>query len=112
MSSASSSLAPLIITSTSNLTPDKKWDLLFNVDHTLEIPMEKRPKIIRLAITSAVKEYTMLELSLGECTHELKCKEVANIKYKVRRLAETYFKRNPNLKLDILESGSYLTEQG
>ncbi|CAB4399714.1 unnamed protein product, partial [Rhizophagus irregularis] len=32
--------APLIITLTSNLTPDEKRDLLFNVDRTLEIPME------------------------------------------------------------------------
>uniref|UniRef100_U9TK54 Uncharacterized protein n=1 Tax=Rhizophagus irregularis (strain DAOM 181602 / DAOM 197198 / MUCL 43194) TaxID=747089 RepID=U9TK54_RHIID len=32
--------APLIITSTSNLTPNEKRDLLFDVDRTLEIPME------------------------------------------------------------------------
>ncbi|EXX70881.1 hypothetical protein RirG_083520 [Rhizophagus irregularis DAOM 197198w] len=32
--------APLIITSTSNLTPNEKQDLLFDVDRTLEIPME------------------------------------------------------------------------
>ena len=31
---------PLIITSTSNLTPDEKRELLFNVRRTLEIPME------------------------------------------------------------------------
>ena len=32
--------APLIITSTSDLTPDEKWELLFDVGRTLEIPME------------------------------------------------------------------------
>jgi hypothetical protein len=31
---------PLIITSTSNLTPDEKRELLFDVSRTLEIPME------------------------------------------------------------------------
>ena len=35
-----SASAPLIIMSTSNLTPDKKWELLFDVGRTLEIPME------------------------------------------------------------------------
>ena len=33
-------MPPLIITSVSNFTPDKKRDLLFDVDRTLEIPME------------------------------------------------------------------------
>ena len=37
---SSASLAPLIITSTSNLISDEKRDLFFNVDRTLEIPME------------------------------------------------------------------------
>ena len=35
-----SASAPLIITSTSNLTPDEKRDLLFDVGRTLEIPIE------------------------------------------------------------------------
>ncbi|CAB5186666.1 unnamed protein product [Rhizophagus irregularis] len=163
--------APLIITSTSNLTPNEKRDLLFDVDRTLEIPMEvlndewwplvlniwmkwdsyeyvngdirktfacrfmkhreskvdrlKRPKVIRSlveieaaknypppAITSAVKEYATLELDLGECARELKRKEVTNIKYKIRRPTETRFIGNSNLKSDILESVSFLTEQG
>lgn len=43
-----------------------------------------------LTITSAVKEYATLELGLGEPARELKHKEVANIKYKVRGPAETY----------------------
>ncbi len=37
---ASSASVPLIITSTSNLTSDEKRILLFDVDRTLEIPME------------------------------------------------------------------------
>ncbi|CAB4481769.1 unnamed protein product [Rhizophagus irregularis] len=61
-------------------------------------------------ITSAIKEYTTLELGLGESACKLKRKEVANIKYKVREPAETYLIENPNLKLDILDSISYLTE--
>ncbi|POG70593.1 hypothetical protein GLOIN_2v1775727 [Rhizophagus irregularis DAOM 181602=DAOM 197198] len=218
--------APLIITSTSNLTPNKKRDLLFDVDRTLEIPMEvfndewwllvsniwtkwdsyeyvngdirktfacrfmkhresstrekenvsnkkrritktrppdvcsamikvlwiassevvqveryknspnhthslsevdrlKQPKVIRSlveieaaknypppAITSAVKEYATLELDFGECARELKRKEVTNIKYKIRGPTETRFIGNSNLKSDILESVSFLTEQG
>src|ERR1700722_17224809 len=69
----------------------------------LEVDRMKRPKVIRdlveieavknyspPAITSAVKEYETLELSLGECARELNCKEVANIKYKVRGPTETY----------------------
>ena len=49
---------------------------------------------------SAVKEYAISELGLGECAHELKHKEVANIKYKICGPAETHL---------IV---SYLTEQG
>ncbi|CAB4478938.1 unnamed protein product [Rhizophagus irregularis] len=74
--------APLIITSTTNLTVDKKRDHLFDIDHALEISMKdfndkwiKQPKAIRSlveieaaknysppAITSAIKEYVTLEL--------------------------------------------------
>ncbi|EXX71680.1 hypothetical protein RirG_076300 [Rhizophagus irregularis DAOM 197198w] len=64
------------------------------------------------AITSAVKEYVTLELDLGECVRELKRKEVTNIKYKICGLTETRFIGNSNLKSDILESVSFLTEQG
>ncbi|CAB4397821.1 unnamed protein product [Rhizophagus irregularis] len=91
----------------------------------LEIDRIKRPKVIRdlveveaaknyspPAITSAVKEYTTLELNLGECARELKRKEVTNIKYKVRGPMETHLIGNLNLKLDISESISYLKEQG
>ncbi|RGB40502.1 hypothetical protein C1646_753225 [Rhizophagus diaphanus] len=63
------------------------------------------------AITSAVKEYAMLELDLGECIRELKRKEVTNIKYKIRGPTETRLIGNSNLKSDILESVSFLTEQ-
>ena len=38
--SVSSPLAPLVIMSTLNLTPDEKRELLFDVGRTLEIPME------------------------------------------------------------------------
>ncbi|CAB4381504.1 unnamed protein product [Rhizophagus irregularis] len=182
--------ASLIITSTSNLTPNEKRDLLFDVDRTLENPMKvfnvewwplvsniwtkwnsyeytrppdicsamikvlwiassevvqveryknspnhiyslsevdklKWPKVIKSlveieaaknyppsAITSAVKEYIMLELDLDECTRELKHKEVTNIKYKIHGPTKTRFIGNLNLKSDILESVSFLTEQG
>ncbi|PKC54327.1 hypothetical protein RhiirA1_477528 [Rhizophagus irregularis] len=97
-----------------------------NYTHSLsEIDRLKRPKAIRSlveieaaknysapTITSAVKEYATLELGLDEPARELKRKEVANIKYKVRGPAETYLIGNPNLKLDISDSISYLTEQG
>uniref|UniRef100_U9U9Y6 ZSWIM1/3 RNaseH-like domain-containing protein n=1 Tax=Rhizophagus irregularis (strain DAOM 181602 / DAOM 197198 / MUCL 43194) TaxID=747089 RepID=U9U9Y6_RHIID len=97
-----------------------------NHTHSLsEIDRLKRPKAIRSlveieavknysapTITSAVKEYATLELGLSEPARELKRKEVANIKYKVRGPAETYLIGNPNLKLDISDSISYLTEQG
>ncbi|CAB4432414.1 unnamed protein product [Rhizophagus irregularis] len=39
-STVPSASSPLIIMSASNLTPDEKWDLLFDVDRALEIPME------------------------------------------------------------------------
>ena len=35
-----SASAPLVITSASNLTPNEKRDLLFDVGHTLEIPIK------------------------------------------------------------------------
>ncbi|POG64619.1 hypothetical protein GLOIN_2v1483741 [Rhizophagus irregularis DAOM 181602=DAOM 197198] len=50
----------------------------------------------------------MLELDLGESVKY----KIANIKYKVRGPAETYLIGNSNLKLDISDSISYLTEQG
>ncbi len=91
----------------------------------LEIDRIKQPKAIRNlveieavknysppVITSAVKEYATLKLGLGECAHELKCKEVANIKYKVRGPMDTHLIGNPVLKLDISKSVSYLREHG
>jgi hypothetical protein len=38
MSTAASDV--MLITSTTNFTPDEKRDLLFNINHTLEIPMD------------------------------------------------------------------------
>ena len=89
----------------------------------LEVDRIKRPIAIRSlveieattnysppAITSAVKEYAAL--SFGECARELKRKEVANIKYKIRGPMETHLIGNSVLELDILESVSYLTEHG
>ncbi|PKC04009.1 hypothetical protein RhiirA5_422893 [Rhizophagus irregularis] len=81
-STVPSASSPLIIMSALNLTPDKKRNLLFDVDHALKIPMEvfneewlKWPKAIRSLveieaaknysapiITSTVKEYAILEL--------------------------------------------------
>jgi hypothetical protein len=91
----------------------------------LEVDRIKRPKVIRNlveieatknysppAITSAVKEYATLKLDLGECMRELKHQKVTNIKYKVRGPAETQLVGNKDLKLDISEAVSYLTEQG
>ncbi|GBC05977.1 hypothetical protein RclHR1_06530017 [Rhizophagus clarus] len=127
-----SASVPLIITLTTNFTTNEKQDHLFDVDRALEIPMEdfndkwiKQSKAIRSlveieaaknysppAITSAVKEYVTLELGLGECACELRRKEVANIKYKVRGPTEAHLIRNVDLRLDISESISFLTEQG
>jgi hypothetical protein len=97
-----------------------------NYTHSLsEVDRMKRPKVIRSlveieaaknysppAITSAIKEYATLELDLSECACELKRKEVTNIKYKIRGSAETRLIGNSNLKSDISDSVSYLTEQG
>ncbi|RIA97222.1 hypothetical protein C1645_814294 [Glomus cerebriforme] len=106
MSPASS---PLIITSALNLIPDEKLKWPKAIRSLVEIEVVKN--YLPPTITSAVKEYVMLELGLGELTCELKRKEVANIKYKVHGPAETHLVRNLNLKLDISESISYLTEQ-
>ncbi|GBB85487.1 hypothetical protein RclHR1_01200001 [Rhizophagus clarus] len=126
-----SASVPLIITSTTNLTTNEKQDHLFDVDRALKIPMEdfndkiKQSKAIRSlveieaaknysppAITSAIKEYVTLELGLGECACELRRKEVANIKYKVRRPTEAHLIGNVDLRLNISESISFLIEQG
>ena len=109
----------------SNVVQVERYKNSPNHTHSLsEIDRLKRPKAIRSlveieaaknysapTITSAVKEYATLELGLGECARELMRKEVANIKYKIHGPTETYFIGNSNLKLDISESVSYLTEQ-
>src|SRR5437763_1168969 len=64
-----------------------------------------------LAITSAVKEYAT-KLGLGANVRELNCKEVANIKYKVRGPLEAHLICDSDLKSDILKSMSFLTEKG
>ncbi|RIA93502.1 hypothetical protein C1645_819249 [Glomus cerebriforme] len=83
---------------TSNVVQVEKYKNFSNHTHSLsEIDRLKRLKAIKslveieaaknyspLTITSVVKEYATLELGLGEPMCELKRKEVANIKYKVR----------------------------
>jgi hypothetical protein len=63
------------------------------------------------AITSAIKEYAT-ELGLGSSVSELKRKEVTNIKYKVRGPLESHLMCKSDLKSDISESVSFLTEKG
>src|SRR4051812_15205565 len=62
------------------------------------------------AITSAVKEYA-IKLGLSANVHELNCKEVANVKYKVRGPLEAHLICDSDLKSDILKSMSFLTEK-
>jgi len=64
------------------------------------------------AITSAVKEYATTTLGLGASVNELKRKEVANIKYKVRRPTESHLIGDSNLISDSSHSVSYLIEKG
>ncbi|RHZ81196.1 hypothetical protein Glove_123g126 [Diversispora epigaea] len=162
VSSVVTASVPSVVTSISNLKLDEKRNLLFDVNCSLEIPMEnfdnnwwplhresiswivsskvvqverynnssnhthslievdriKQSKAVRSlvekeavknysppAITATVKEYATVKLDLGECVRELKCKEVTNIKYKVRGPMEVHLIGNSNLKLDISESG-------
>ncbi len=53
-----------------------------------------------------------MKLGLSECAHELKRKEVTNIKYKVCGPIDTYLIGNLVLKLDISEFVSYLRKHG
>ena len=53
------------------------------------------------AITSAVREYATIELGLGASVNELKRKEVANIKYKIRGPMESNLIGDSNLTSDI-----------
>ncbi|GES79961.1 hypothetical protein GLOIN_2v1481403 [Rhizophagus clarus] len=94
---------------------DKWWPLVLNIwtkwDSSL-VEIEADKNYSPPAITSAIKEYATLELGLGECARELRCKEVANIKYKVHGPTEAHLIGNVDLRLDISESISFLTEQG
>jgi len=63
------------------------------------------------AITSAIKEYTT-KLGLDASVQELRRKEVANIKYKVRGLLEVHLMCDFDLKSDISKSMSFLIEKG
>ncbi|CAB5211510.1 unnamed protein product [Rhizophagus irregularis] len=80
----------------------------------LKLNMEKEAvkNYLPLAITVAIKEYVTIELDLGASAQELKCKEVTNIKYKVRGPMKVHLVGNSNLKLDISQSVLYLKEQG
>ncbi|GET03357.1 hypothetical protein GLOIN_2v1775727 [Rhizophagus clarus] len=69
-------------------------------------------EIFWIASLNVVQEYATLELGLGECVRELRWKEVANIKYKVHGPTEAHLIGNVDLRLDISESISFLTEQG
>ncbi|CAB4488030.1 unnamed protein product [Rhizophagus irregularis] len=88
----------------------------------LDVNRLKRPQIIRTlvekeavknylppAITATIKEYTTIELGLDASAQ---CKEVTNIKYKVRGPIEVHLVGNSDLKLDISQSVLYLKEQG
>ena len=63
-------------------------------------------------ITAAVKEYATDKLGLGSSINNLKRKEVANIKYKIRGPMEAHLIGSRNLNTDITETISYLTNQG
>ncbi|GBB87598.1 hypothetical protein RclHR1_14070005 [Rhizophagus clarus] len=109
-----------------NVVQVEQYNNFSDYTHSLlEVNRIKRPKAIRAlveieasknysppAITSAIKEYAISKLGLGECARELKRKKVANIKYKVCEPTESDLLGNSDLKLNILESVSYLTEQG
>ncbi|CAG8502496.1 6013_t:CDS:2, partial [Scutellospora calospora] len=82
--------------------------------HTLEDSEKlKRSKAVRVlvereavknylspAITSAIKEYATVNLGLGKSIKELRCKEVANIKYKVRESQNAPLISNSQLIVD------------
>jgi len=91
----------------------------------LEIDRIKRSQAIRslvekeaiknyspLAITSAIRKYATIELGLSASVNELKRKEVANIKYKIRGPMEFHLIGDSNLTSDISQSISYLIEKG
>ncbi len=60
-------------------------------------------------ITIAIKKYIIIELNLDLNIYDLRWKKIANIKYKIHRLMKIYLIGNYNLKKDIIETISYLT---
>ena len=63
-----------------------------------------------VAIVDAVKEHADT-LSLGSSVQDLRRKEVANIKYKVRGPMETHLIGATKIEQDILDAVSYLNDQ-
>ena len=96
-----------------------------NHSHTLEDSDRlKRPEAIRalvkqeavksyppVAIVNAVKDLASSELNLGNSVQELKRKEVANIKYKLRGPMEAHLVGSDKLNSDVSEAVSYLKKQ-
>ncbi|RHZ86162.1 hypothetical protein Glove_54g84 [Diversispora epigaea] len=63
------------------------------------------------AIVKAIKEYANNELQLSKSIKDLKRREVANIKYKLKGPMETHLVGNVELESDILETILYLKNQ-
>ncbi|CAG8657282.1 10345_t:CDS:2 [Rhizophagus irregularis] len=91
--------APLIITSTSNLTPNKKRDLLFDVDRTLEIPMEVFNDEWWLLVSNIWTKWDSYEYVNGDIRKTFACRfmkhresstrEKENVSNKKRRITKT-----------------------
>ena len=64
------------------------------------------------AIVNAVKEYATKKLDFSISVKELKWREVANIKYKVRGPQNTHFVGASNLTQDIRDAVSFLEKEG
>ncbi|RHZ83539.1 hypothetical protein Glove_91g5 [Diversispora epigaea] len=105
----------ITFTTTTNLTPDKKWNLLFD--------NEAAKNYSPPTITSAVKEYAIhvvktielkyaTTLGLRASTSELKRQEVTNIKYKICGPLKAHLVCNSDLKSDITKSVTFLIEKG
>ncbi|RHZ77074.1 hypothetical protein Glove_186g2 [Diversispora epigaea] len=93
----------ITFTTTTNLTPDKKWNLLFDNEAAKNYPPP--------TITSAVKKYATT-LGLRASTSELKRQEVTNIKYKICGPLKAHLVCNFDLKSDITKSVAFLIEKG
>src|SRR3954452_18922600 len=101
-----------------NVIKIKRYKDSSNHTHSLlEIDRIKRSQAIRslvekeaiknyspLAITSAIRKYETIELDLSASVNELKRKEVANIKYKIRGPTEFHLIGDSNLTSDISQS--------